>query len=410
MNERRVIVFALALLAFMLALAGLLIQTSILEVTGDFGHRTQWKWVFLSCAAAGIVPFLQFRMVMRRSYDIFVLTLILLALVPLIGVSRNFSQRWLEIGGFSLQPSELMKIAFVLALARLLRFRGDFSRFRNLVPAGALVALPVGLIFAQPDLSTAILFVPTALSMLFVAGAEKKHIGMILCGGALAASIVFAFFLEPYQRERVFSTFGSNTLTKAERAREGYQLEQSINSIAIGGFTGQGWSQGTQNRLNKLPYRHNDFIFAVLAEEFGFLGCTALFACILLLLLLVLRVAYLTRDVAGRLTCVGLGTMFACQSLVHIGVNLGIVPTTGMTLPFVSAGGTSLLTFSVAVSIVASIAKEPARGFGGPSVREQLARLEVLAGIRKHRNRPVSALQHSGPMVESKSKSDRLRS
>ncbi len=382
MNERRVIVATIAALAVSLVICGFLVQTSILEVTGDLGHRTQLKWILLSAIAASVVPFIRFRVVLRRAYEIFGLTLVLLFLVPLIGVSRNYSQRWLEVGGLSLQPSELMKIAFVLALARLLRYRGDFSRFRNLVPAGFLVALPFGLIFGQPDLSTSILFIPTTLSMLFVAGAEKKHIAIILCAGAITAGLVFFTLLEPYQRERVVSTFGSQTLTKAERDREGYQLEQAIRSIAIGGFSGQGWSKGTQNRLNMLPYRHNDFIFAVVAEEFGFFGSFLLFVALLALLFLILRVAYLTRDVAARLTCVGLGTMLACQALVHIGVNLGLVPTTGMTLPFVSAGGTSLLTFSVAMALVASIAREPAHGFGGLSIREQLERLENLVRVR----------------------------
>ncbi len=401
MSERRLIVFAIGFLALSLAICGLAVQSSVLDVTGNLGHRTQAKWVLLSVFAAGVIPFIRHRVLMRHSYLVFGAVLLLLAAVPIVGVSRNFSQRWLEVGGFSLQPSELMKIAFVLALARLLRYRGDFSKLGNLIPAGLLMALPVGLIFRQPDLSTAILFVPTTLSMLFVAGARKKHIAMILCGGALAAIFVFFFFLEPYQRERVTSTFGSGSMTKAELEREGFQLDQSIQSIGIGGMFGKGWANGTQNRLNRLPYRHNDFIFAVLAEEFGFVGCTLLFGSILTLLLLILRVAYLTRDTAGRLTCVGLGTMFAFQSLVHIGVNLGVVPTTGMTLPFVSAGGTSLLTFSVAMSLVASIVMQPSRGFGGLSIREQLARLEAIVGFRGGKaSHP--ALQQMRPMVKSK--------
>ncbi len=400
MTERRLIIAGIACLSLALVITGLTVQSSILDVTGDPGHRTQLKWVALSMVCAALVPWVRYTVMVRRSYEIYGLIMVLLLLVPVIGVTRNHSRRWLELGGLSVQPSELMKIAFVLALARLLRYRGDFTRFRNLIPAGILVALPVGLIFSQPDLSTAVLFIPTTLAMLFVAGAEKKHIGLILLGGALAGGFAFQFVLQPYQKERVISTLRSNSLTQAEMAREGYQLQQSIRSIAIGGFGGQGWAQGPQNRLNKLPYRHNDFVFAVLAEEFGFLGCLALFAAILLLLLLILRVAYLTRDVAGRLICVGLGVLFACQSLVHVGVNLGLVPTTGMTLPFVSAGGTSLLTFSIAMSVVVSIARQRVRGFGGPSTQEQLARLEALASLR-HNKRRERPLQPQRPVVES---------
>ncbi|MCB9833358.1 MAG: rod shape-determining protein RodA [Planctomycetes bacterium] len=391
-------------LALGLALFGYWTQTSVFEVTGDVSHRTQGKWLVISLVAGIAVAMIPYRFLLRRAYLVYAAALGLLALVPVIGVSRNFSRRWLELGGISVQPSELMKIAFILALARMLQHKSDFGRWRKLLPVAILLGAPVLLIFAQPDLSTAVLFVPTGLAMLYVAGAERRHVLRILLGGLIGAVLIFSFLLAPYQRERVLSTFMRSKLTESEQKREGFQLEQAIRSIGIGGLAGQGWGQGTQNRLNMLPYRHNDFIFAVIAEERGFLGALLLFGLILALMMAIFRTARLSRETGGRLLCVGTGTLFGCQSLVHVGVNIGLVPTTGMTLPFVSAGGTSLLTFSIAVALASSVARSREVSFAGSPLAEQLARLRALGatgpGPEPERPRPT-ALQAPRPMVES---------
>lgn len=378
---------------------GITIQASIHAVNGQADPMTHVRWLVISCAVGAVVWIIPYTWFVRRAWLAYGGCLALLLLVPIIGDTRNASTRWIVVAGFSLQPSELMKFAAILAMARLFRFRRDFSRPSTLVAPALLLAAPAVLVFGQPDLGTALLFVPIGVGMLFVAGAERKHLLYALAGGVLVGVVGYTLLLEPYQRERILSTVMRDRLTRAQRADEGHQLEQSIRSIAIGGVTGQGVGQGVQNRLDRLPYRHNDFIFAVIAEELGMMGCLFLFAVILLLLHAIFRVAWATRDPAGRLLCVGIGVLLGAQSLVHIGVNVGLVPTTGMTLPFVSAGGTALLTFIAGTALVANVAHRRVDVLSGDTLREQIVRLQRMR--RRHRGRPRPPLRSSAPMVES---------
>jgi cell division protein FtsW (lipid II flippase) len=164
-------------------------------------------------------------------------------------------------------------------------------------------------------------------------------------------------------------------MTPIERRREGYQLEQSLRAVANGGLTGRGYMQGEQNRLNRLPHRHNDFIFAVVAEEFGLVGSVALLLCLAGLLLGIFSVGHRTRDPGGQLIAAGVGVTLGVQTLLHVAVNVGLAPTTGMTLPFVSYGGTALLSAVSMVAVVASVKRKPRLVMDGDSLREQSARL-----------------------------------
>lgn len=378
---------------------GITIQSSINAVNGLSDPMTHVRWLVISCVAGAVVWLIPYTWFVRRAWLGYGLCLALLLAVPLIGETRNSSTRWIVLAGFSLQPSELMKFAAILVMAKMFRFRRDFSRPSTLIAPAVVLAVPVMLIFGQPDLGTSLLFVPIGAGMLFVAGAERKHLIAALAGGILVGVVGYTLLLEPYQRERILSTVMRDRLTKAQKSDEGHQLEQSIRSIAIGGVTGQGVGEGLQNRLDRLPYRHNDFIFAVIAEELGLIGCLFLFAVILALLHAIFRVAWSTRDPAGRLLCVGIGVLLGAQSLVHIGVNVGLVPTTGMTLPFVSAGGTALLTFIVGVALVANVAHRRVDVLSGDTLREQIVRLQRIR--RRHRGRPRPPLRSRAPMVES---------
>ncbi|MEE9394696.1 MAG: FtsW/RodA/SpoVE family cell cycle protein [Planctomycetota bacterium] len=358
----------------LLIVFGLLIQSSIGDSMGIHFAQIQTRWFLIALAAGTLVSLVPYRFWIRRAWLGYGGALFLLMLVPIFGVVRNNSKRWLELG-ISIQPSELMKIAFIVALARLLRFRGRDARPRDLLMPGIAFVVPTMLIFSQPDLGTALLFAPVALAMLFCSGLPLRQMGAILGSAGCFGLVGYLFFLKPYQQARILSTFFRSRLPDADRLMEGYQLEQSLHSIGIGGFLGQGLGEGLQNQLNALPYRQNDFIFAVVAEETGLIGCLVLFGLILLLLQLIFRAAVLNRDPAARLVCVGVGTLIASQSFVHVGVNLGIVPTTGMTLPLVSVGGTSLLTTVLGIALVLNIAGRPAIVFSNESVREQRERL-----------------------------------
>lgn len=357
-----------------LFLFGLLIQTSISDAMDVDWVGRQVGWAVIAVAAGAVVACVPTDWWLRRAWVGYLATLGLLALVPVIGVTRNNSKRWLELG-VSIQPSELMKIAFIIAMARLLRWRRRDARAASLLLPGLLFAVPALLIFAQPDLGSALLFVPVALAMLFLSGLPGRQMATILAGGVASGAIGYAFFLQPYQRSRVLSTFQRDSLPLSERMLEGYQLEQSLRSIGIGGLDGQGLGAGLQNQMNALPYRHNDFVFAVVAEETGFIGAALLLALLVGLTWFVLRAALGTRDPGARLICVGVGTLLATQGLIHVGVNLGVVPTTGMTLPFVSAGGSSLVTYALALGLVVAVAGRRPIVFFGELAREQMQRL-----------------------------------
>ncbi|MEZ6196512.1 MAG: FtsW/RodA/SpoVE family cell cycle protein [Planctomycetota bacterium] len=374
----RLVILALAgaLVAF-----GLVVQASVSDAMGVDLVTRQLQWCVVAAAAVILLAFVPYSWWVRHAYLVYGGSLFLLALVPVIGVVRNNSRRWLELG-VSVQPSELMKFAFIIAMARLLRYRDEGSRAASLLVPGLFFAVPVLMIFAQPDLGTSLLFAPVALAMLFAAGLSVRRTAAILGGGVGFAVIGYAFFLKPYQQARVLSTFFRDRLTDADRLVEGYQLEQALHSVGIGGWWGEGWGAGAQNRMNALPYRHNDFIYSVVCEEWGFVGGLTLVLLMFALLLAIFRVAVATRDPEARLLAVGVGTLIGTQSVVHVGVNLGAVPTTGMTLPFVSAGGTSLLSFAFAIAIVLNLAGRSAFVFASDPVREQMDRLRRLARAR----------------------------
>lgn len=369
----------IALFAALLVGFGLIVQMSVEEASGaDFVAR-QIQWCAIALGALAVVAFVPYAWWVRHAFLVYGACLGLLALVPVIGVVRNNSRRWLDLG-VSIQPSEVMKIAFIIVLARLLRYRDGEGRWASLLVPGLFFAIPVLMIFAQPDLGTSLLFVPVALAMLFVSGLSLQRMAGILSAGVAFAGVGYLFFLKPYQQSRILSTFFHHRLTTSDRLVEGYQLEQAMRSIGIGGWFGQGWAEGAQNRLNALPYRHNDFIYSVVCEEHGFLGGLLLLGLVFGLVVAILRAGVSNRDPAARLIAVGAGTLIGAQSFVHVGVNLGIVPTTGMTLPFVSAGGTSLLTFAVLIAIVLNLTGRSAFVFGVDPTREQVERLRLLSG------------------------------
>jgi rod shape determining protein RodA len=369
---------AIAGLAAALVIFGLVVQMSVEAASEANFVSRQIQWCAIAFGAVLVVAFVPYTWWIRHAYLVYGACLGLLALVPIFGVVRNNSRRWLDLG-VSVQPSEVMKIAFIIVLARLLRYRDGEGGWVSLLVPGLFFALPMLMIFAQPDLGTSLLFVPVALAMLFVSGLSVARMMTILSTGAAFAGFGYAFFLKPYQRSRVLSTFFRDRLTDSDRLVEGYQLEQAIHSIGIGGLSGQGWGQGIQNRLNVLPYRHNDFIYAVICEEQGFLGGLLLLGLIFGLVFAILRAGVSNRDPAARLLAVGAGTLIGAQSFVHVGVNLGVVPTTGMTLPFVSAGGTSLLTFAVLIAITLNLTGPSAFIFGSDPNREQMEQLRKMS-------------------------------
>lgn len=278
--------------------------------------------------------------------------LLVLVLIPGIGVYVNGSRRWLNIAGLSFQPSELAKIASVMYLASTLSFRlKQVERlWTGILPLLVVPAAMFLLILQQPNLSTAGSIMIVAVLMMLLAGAKWKHLSLMGVAG-LAVGFAYAW-VEPYRRERLLSF--RNPF--AQMSDEGYQLSQSLIAIGSGGLFGRGLGQGRQ-KFSYLPYPESDFIFAIIGEDFGLFGC-----CVVILLFVAfavagMRVALNCQDRYGCLLAAGITAMISVQAFINIGVVVGILPTTGLPLPFFSAGGTSISLLMAAVGILFNISR-----------------------------------------------------
>lgn len=278
--------------------------------------------------------------------------LLVLVLIPGIGVYVNGSRRWLNVAGLSFQPSELAKIASVLYLASTLSFRlKQVERlWTGILPLLAVPAAMFLLILQQPNLSTAGSIMIVAVLMMLLAGARWKHLSLMGIAG-LAVGFAYAW-VEPYRRERLLSF--RNPF--AQMSDEGYQLSQSLIAIGSGGLFGRGLGQGRQ-KFSYLPYPESDFIFAIIGEDFGLFGC-----CVVILLFVAFaiagtRIALNCQDRYGCLLAAGITAMISVQAFINIGVVVGILPTTGLPLPFFSAGGTSISLLMAAVGILFNISR-----------------------------------------------------
>ncbi len=307
--------------------------------------------------------------------------------VPLVDIKRD-ARRWLTLGPVQIQPSELMKILYVLALAWYLRYRRSYRTLMGLVTPFVITLVPMALILVQPDLGTVLLFLPVLFAMLYAAGAKGKHLLIILLLAAFSAPF-FWFQIKSYQRLRITGVLLQSRSvrdylvqrpalwdrfrgkTKADDAGEsarwlreltdwenytGYQLVHSKTAIGSGGVLGQGWNQGIFVENNFLPEKHNDFIFAIVAHQWGLLGSLLVLACYAAIVVIGFDVATITNDPFGRLVAVGVSSMLAVQTLTNLCMTVGIGPITGVTLPFVSAGGSSIVSSFLSIGLLISVA------------------------------------------------------
>lgn len=260
-----------------------------------------------------------------------------IVLLPGIGDSALGAQRWIRIGGFSIQPAEIVKFAVVLYMAGYIaRFEDRITDSGTLIRPLAMIGVLAAMLLAQPDFGTVVVIVGLAVALLFLAGARMLHVGLlVLLGGLLLQTLAYA---SPYRVARL-TTF----LNPWEKATEdGYQLIQSLIAFGRGEFTGLGLGSGVQ-KLGYLPEAHNDFIFAVVGEELGLIGAVVLIVLLGALVLRLLRAARATQEPFARYLSYGVGLFFGIQMLISVGVNVGLLPTKGLTLPFISYGGNSLI-------------------------------------------------------------------
>lgn len=277
-------------------------------------------------------------------------------LMPLIwvlfaGRATNGSRRWIDLfGGFKLQPSEFMKVAVILVLARWFADHPKPSRLSDLFKPGVLVAVPAFLILLEPDLGTALVFVPLFLGMAWLSGLPWRSFRWLLLLPVLLAPIGW-LAIQDYQKERILTWWHQNELSPEEIAAEGYHLHHAKLAVGSGGLTGFGFGQGPENRLDLLPERHNDFVFPVIAEEYGFFGAVGFLLLYASLGITLLAYAARYRDPFARYTLAGVGMHFLIHLSLNVGVTLGVWPTTGLPLPMISFGGSSMMASGLALGL-----------------------------------------------------------
>lgn len=278
--------------------------------------------------------------------------LLVLVIIPGVGVYINGSRRWLTLAGVSFQPSELAKFAIVLYMATVLSKAGPRvkSLWKGLVPILIVPGIAFLLILEQPNLSTAGSIMIVSLILIIMAGAKWRHILLMLVGGVCVGG--YYAWSEPYRRRRLMSFMDPFAMM----SDEGYQLSQSLIAFGSGGLFGMGLGQGRQKYMY-LPYPESDFIFAIVGEDFGLLGCLAVIALFVALMIAGFRVAVLCREKFGALLAAGITASITVQAFLNMGVVVGILPTTGLPLPFFSAGGTSVSITMAAMGVLMNISR-----------------------------------------------------
>jgi rod shape determining protein RodA len=322
----------------------------------------QLIWVAVGAAAMAATALVDLRALRRRANVLYLAGLVGLVLVisPL-GASTNGAQAWFSLGPLALQPAELMKPALVVALAAHgARARGPLDG-RRLLGALVLLGLPVGLVLLQPDLGTAMVLVSLTVGVVAIAGARVRHMALLALLGVLAvAGVLRAGVLAPYQVERLTGFLHQS----ADPRGASWNLEQAKIAIGSGGLAGEGLFSGSQTRLAYVPEQHTDFVFTVVGEELGLVGGATVLALFGLLAWRIWRAAWLTTDPFGALCCAGVLAMLVFQVTENVGMTMGITPITGIPLPFLSYGGSSMLACFAAVGLAANVARTCPRGTG----------------------------------------------
>ncbi|MDB6019502.1 MAG: Rod shape-determining protein RodA [Pedosphaera sp.] len=350
-------------------------------------HQTYFKqvvWFVLGLGAAGALCMVDYHSLTRWSlvaYSLSILSLIAV-IIPHVGSMRYGARRWIDLGGFQFQPSEFAKLAFILAQAHFLSRPVDELRQRGIFwRAIAMMGVPFLLIMKEPDLGSALVLVPTGFAMLYAAGTPKRYLLQLLgIGGILAVLFVadviyappkFRIKMQEYQIKRLLVYFGRNyseyagtDVTEAQRQKlresefnDSHNVRQALIAVGSGGLTGKGWRQGQQNALGFLPQagKHNDFIFSVIAEEKGFVGSVGVLTLYAVVLFTGIRIAGQARDRLGKLLAVGVVTLLFSHVFINIGMNIRIMPVTGVPLPLLSYGGSSVLGSLIAIGILQNV-------------------------------------------------------
>ena len=340
--------------AFLLMMVGVLfIYSASFRNSAEFSAR-QLAWMGVSAGFLFLTVGLGYRFFLGISYALYVISIALLFYVSFAGLIRLGAQRWIQIGSFAFQPSELAKLAAALSLANFLGSRELWEGEGKAVLVTAfLVGVPFLFIIEQPDLGSASLFLPLGVVVLFVWGIRYRYFILSFVSAILGSPLAWNL-LKDYQKKRILVFMNPNL----DPLGSGYTAIQSKIAVGSGGLFGKGWLHGTQSQLDFVPEHHTDFIFSVIAEELGFFGSVFLILLFGVLFYQMFQVIEKTTDTKARLLGVGILSIFFFQVLVNIGMSFGLFPITGITLPLISYGGSSLVTNAIALGLLVSIYKE----------------------------------------------------
>lgn len=348
--------FVMIIVSFVLVLVGIMMIGSATHANSPTDDRywfVQRQGLFAMLNVFLIVFMMKYdyKMLGHFAKILYVTNLAMLAAVMFFGQSALGAQRWIQIGPFNLQPSEFAKLIMIISLAQLLDSRaGKLEKLWDVVPIGLFVAVPFFLVLKQPDLGTSLVFVAILLGMIFAAGVSGKL--LIKVGAVFLGMLpVFWMFLKDYQKSRLTVFLDPNT----DPLGAGYHIIQSKIAIGSGQLMGKGLFNGTQSQLNFLPENHTDFIFAVVGEELGFIGSVVILILYFILLYRGIIIAQTARDRFGALLATGITSMLGFHVLVNVGMTIGIMPVTGIPLPMMSYGVSSLTTNLVSIGILLNV-------------------------------------------------------
>jgi rod shape determining protein RodA len=322
----------------------------------NFFFNRQLIWIAFSFFIFLLCSIIDFKFLRRTSVVVFIYAVAIMSLGILFFVGSIFSgaQSWLDFGFFSVQPADFAKIALIITLAKYFSRRHvEIRNFKHLIVSGTYAFILFLLIMVQPDFGSALIIFFIWLGMVWVSGLSKKHLALVFLTGLTAFLALWFFVLADYQKNRIMTFV--NPLEDIQGA--GYNAYQSMVTVGSGGFLGKGVGYGTQSRLSFLPEYETDFIFAAFAEEWGFLGTIILFICYGVLFSRIIGIAAKGATNFETLFALGVVIMFMSHFFVHVGMNIGLMPITGLTLPFMSYGGTNMLVSFASLGILMSMKK-----------------------------------------------------
>lgn len=335
-----------------------------LELAGSYASK-QFLWGAIGVTVLALSLVMPYRSIREWSYVLYACCLVLLIVVFFLP-ARNGARRWIPLGPMFLQPSELAKLAYIFAISHYLMFRSNQRTALGLIPPFLMTLIPVLLILKEPDLGTSLLFFPALYAILFAAGAKRTHLVLTLCAGIMVAPVLWKF-MSAEQKSRVTALFLQSDSGELQTG-DGYHLHQSKMMLAHGGA----WGQASVDSMADLPaaaYRlpagRTDFVYCLVGERLGLPGTLGVLGLFALLIWTGLGVAAKTRDPFGRLVATGLVTMLGSQALINTAMTVGLAPITGLTLPLMSYGGSSLLMTLFSLGILMNIAIRPGYDLAG---------------------------------------------